>query len=175
MGFSLTKKELAEAAGYSYRHLHNIDLNLPEGAKLFVEGEGKKFDLSVFIQHWVDYCTQNVSEAERGLDEVRASHEAVKMRKTEMEVGRMEGRLVDVVSVRRLWQHIAGTVMQSMIHLPAKLAPMLVMLPSAEKIADVIDKEVRHVLDMLADTPLPDSDDGQDEDEEASEMLNAEG
>ena len=71
-----TKKELAEAAGYSYRHLHNIDLNLPEGAKLFVEGEGKKFDLSVFIQHWVDYCIGNVSEAERGLDEVRASHEA---------------------------------------------------------------------------------------------------
>jgi ribosomal protein L11 methylase PrmA len=45
MGISMTKKELASIAGYSYRQLYNIDRDLPDNGKLFVEGEGGKYDL----------------------------------------------------------------------------------------------------------------------------------
>ena len=40
MGVSMTKKELATIAGYTYRRLYDIDRDLPEGKKLFVAGEG---------------------------------------------------------------------------------------------------------------------------------------
>lgn len=47
-------------------------------------------------------------------------HEVVKTQKTELEVARMRGQLIDVTDVRRLWGDIANTVMQNLIHLPSK-------------------------------------------------------
>ena len=157
MGICLTKKELATIAGYSYRRLHDIDLNLSQDGKLFVEGEGGKYDVAVFVQRWVSYNVDNETGKDKSLDEVKAIHEKVKIRKSEMEVARMEGTLVDVNEIRQLWGDIANTVMQSFLHLPSKIAPMVVMMPSVEVIAAIIDKEVRAVLDIIADTPLPDN------------------
>lgn len=50
-----TKKELAQIAGYTYRRLYDIDLSLPQEKKLFVKGDGGKYDLAVFVQRWVNY------------------------------------------------------------------------------------------------------------------------
>jgi len=155
VGISLTKKELASVAGYSYRRLHDIDTGLPQDGKLFVEGEDKKYDLAVFVQRWVSYNVSNATVGDQTLDEVKAIHERVKTKKTELEVAKMEGRLVDVQDVRRLWGDIANTVMQNMIHLPSKVAPMVVMMKSAEQIAAIIDREVRDILNSIADAPVP--------------------
>lgn len=52
---TLTKKELASIAGYTYRRLHDIDLSLPDDEKLFVADDDGKYKLDVFVQHWVKY------------------------------------------------------------------------------------------------------------------------
>lgn len=155
MGIYLTKKDLATAAGYTYRRLYDIDRELPEDKKLFVEGQGGKYDLALFVQRWVDYNLENQAGSDRSLDEVKAIHEAVKTRKTQLEVGKLEGRLVDVGEIRKLWGDVANTVMQNMLRLPSKVAPRLVMIKDADIIAGVIDGEVRTVLTRIADTPLP--------------------
>lgn len=157
MSISLTKKELATVAGYTYRRLYDIDRDLPEGKKLFVKGEDGKYDLAIFVQKWVEYNVANeVSDEWADLDLVKAKHEVVKTQKTELEVARMRGQLVDVSDVRRLWGDIANTVMQNLIHLPSKLAPMLQMLDNVEIIASIIDEEIRKILTEIAETPLPD-------------------
>lgn len=174
----MTKKELASVAGYTYRQLYNIDRDLPEGKKLFVPGEGGKYDLTFFVQRWVEY---NVAHemgdmAELDLDLVKAKHEVVKTEKTELEVARMRGQLIDVQDIRQLWGDIANTVMQNMIHLPSKLAPMLLMMDNAELIGNIIDGEIRKVLEALAEIPVPDyaeladgeNTDGEDGDDESS-------
>ncbi|MDO4647619.1 MAG: hypothetical protein Q4B26_03130 [Eubacteriales bacterium] len=152
----MTKKELANAAGYTYRRIYDIDKSLPEDKKLFVEAEGGKYDLAVFVQRWVDYNVR-LSEKEEYIDleKVKAQHEKVKTQKTELEVARMKGQLVDVQDIRRLWGNIANTVMQNMIHLPSKIAPMLQMLDNTEVISSIIDEEIRKILEEIADTPLP--------------------
>ena len=96
MGIYLTKKELATVAGYTYRRLHDIDMGLPEDGKLFVKGEGGKYDLALFVQRWVRYNVDNETGDDQTLDEVKARHEIVKTRKTELEVARLVGKLVDV-------------------------------------------------------------------------------
>lgn len=166
MGYSMTKKELASIAGYTYRRLYDIDRDLPEGKKLFVAGEGGKYDLAIFVQKWVEYNVAHETPDSCDLDAVKAKHEIVKTQKTELEVARMRGQLVDVQDVRRLWGDVANTVMQNLIHLPSKLAPMLQMVESVELIRDIIDTEIRKVLEEIADTPLPDYAAGNDEDEE---------
>ena len=143
----------------TYRQIFNINKKLvqeDEGKALFVKGEdAKKCDLAIFVQRWVDYNVERVSACADDLDAVKAAHESVKMRKTQLEVDRMEGSLVDVQDVRKIWGDIANTIMQGMIHLPSTLAPMVRGMENVEVITSVIDTEIRKVLEGLADTPLP--------------------
>lgn len=167
---SMTKKELASIAGYTYRRLYDIDRDLPEGKKLFVEGEDGKYDLAIFVQKWVDYNVDHETPDSADLDVVKAKHEIVKTEKTQLEVDRLRGRLIDINDVKYLWGNIANTVMQNMLRLPSKLAPMLKMMENPEEIALIIDEEVRKVLTEIAETPLPDyanmdTEEGDDDEE----------
>ena len=171
MGVSMTKKELATIAGYTYRRLYDIDRDLPEGKKLFVPGEGGKYDLSIFVQKWVEYNVATESGGNFDLDEVKAKHEVVKTQKTELEVARMRGQLIDVQDVRRLWGDIANTLTQNLLHLPSKVAPMLQMLDNVEIISSILDEEIRKILITVSETPLPEyaADENEEESEEADE------
>ena len=155
----MTKQELAELTGLTYRQLFNINKKLmeeDEDKALFVKGEdAKKCDLAVFVQRWVDYNVEKCSASAEDLDAVKAAHESVKMRKTQLEVDKIEGSLVDVQDVRKIWGDIANTIMQGMIHLPSTLAPMVRGMENVEVITSVIDTEIRKVLEELAETPLP--------------------
>ena len=172
MGVSMTKKELATVAGYTYRRLYDIDRDLPEGKKLFVPGEGGKYDLAIFVQKWVEYNVANETADVHDLDAVKARHEVVKTQKTELEVARMKGQLIDVQDCRRLWGDIANTVTQNLIHLPSKVAPMLQMQDNVEVITSIIEEEIRKVLTGISEAPLPDyavesaTDENEGEDEE---------
>lgn len=169
MGIYLTKKELATIAGYTYRRLHDIDMGLPDDGKLFVKGEGGKYDLALFVQRWVQYNVDNETGDDQTLDEVKAKHEIVKTRKTELEVARLEGKLVDVYEIRRLWGGVANTVMQNMLRLPSKVSPRLVMMKDVEMIASIIDGEIRDTLMQISETPLPLEAASEETDEEESE------
>ena len=109
----MTKKELAQIAGYTYRRLYDIDRDQPQEKKLFVESEGGKYDLAIFVQRWVDYNVNNEASEVDDLDTVKARHEVVKTQKTELEVARMRGQLIDVQDVKRLWGDIANTVIRT--------------------------------------------------------------
>lgn len=169
----MTKKQLAEVAGYSYRRLHDIDRDLPEGKKLFVQSEGSKYDLAIFVQKWVEYNVANETCDNLDLDMVKAKHEVIKTQKTELEVARIRGQLIDVQDARKLWGDIANAVTQNLIHLPEKVAPMLQMLDNVEVISDIIDTEIRKVLEAIADTPLPDyaAEKNEESEEEGSEEV----
>ena len=155
----MTKQELAELTGITYRQLYNINKKLAEedeGKALFVRGEdAKKCDLATFVQRWVDYNVEKASADADDLDAVKAAHESVKMRKTQLEVDRMEGSLVDVQEVRKIWGDIANSIMQNMLHLPSTLAPMVRGLDNLEVIGSIIDTEIRKTLEDLSETPLP--------------------
>lgn len=155
MAIECTKKELASIAGYSYRRLHDIDTGLPQDGKLFVLGEDGKYDLAIFVQRWVKYNVKAETADDASLDEVKAIHERVKTRKTELEVAHLEGKLVDVQDIRKLWMTIANTVMQNLLRLPSKVAPRVTMMENVEVITGIIDAEVRNALNAIADTPLP--------------------
>lgn len=169
MSVEMTKKDLASLTGYTYRRIYDIDRDLPPEKKLFVEGEGGKYILALFVQRWVDYKVNRETEDIEDLDVVKARHEAVKIEKTELEVARMRGALIDVQDVKRLWGDIANTVMQNMIHLASKIAPMLRMMDNTEVIANIIDTEVRKTLTDIANTPLPSYAADESETEESEE------
>lgn len=166
---SMTKKELASIAGYTYHRLYDIDKSLPEDGKLFVRGNDGKCDLGMFVRRWVKYNVDKETGDDQSLDEVKAIHEKVKTRKTELEVAKMEGALVDMTDIRRLWGDVANTVMQNMVRLPSTLAPQLVMMEKVEIIANKIETAIHEVLTAIADTPVPNYAASSSEDEESEE------
>lgn len=169
MRVTLTKKELATAAGYSYRRLYDIDAELPKGKKLFEKCEDGKYDLAAFVQRWVEYNLNRKQGEEISLEEAKTIHEQVKIEKAQLEVARMRGELVDVNEVRQLWGNVANTVVQNMIRLPGKIAQQVFLLDNMELVTGIIDKEIRDVLVDISETPLPNEAAWDREDEENQE------
>lgn len=172
MAVFLTMKELANAAGYTYQQLHNIDRDLPEEQKLFVKGEsGNKCDLSFFVQRWVEYNVRKAkNNAAKDLDAIKAEHEEVKMQKTLLEVQKMNGDLVDAEEVKRAWGEIVHTAMQALINLPRKIAPAVVMMENVEAISAIIEKEINGALAALSQTKVEsEEEDAETEDGDGDE------
>lgn len=164
----LTRKELATVAGYTYRRLHDIDMSLPDDGKLFVQGtDGEKCDLALFVQRWVKYKLENKTEGEKSLDAAKTEHEIIKTRKTELEVRRLEGSLVDFQQVEAAWAQIATNVTKNMLRIPNTVAPRIVMMGSVDIIKAIIEDEIRRVLNNIANTPLPENDDAESGTEDA--------
>ncbi|MBQ8708506.1 MAG: hypothetical protein IJ523_10505 [Succinivibrionaceae bacterium] len=167
----MTQKQLGELVNLTDRQLRNIDKEHADDP-LLIKGESGKYDAAAFIRRWVEIKIEKASNGENDLDAVRAEHEVIKTEKTRLEVERMRGNLVDVQDIRRLWADIANTVTQSLIRLPATLAPMVQGLENIEVINGIIANEINRVLNGIAETPLPDyaaADDDAEKDEEESE------
>ena len=157
----MTKKELAALTGLTYQRVFQIDKALRQngGESLFAPMTGDerdRYDPGVFVRRWVEFSVNRATADDQDLEAVKARHEAVKMEKTQLEVDRMKGILVDVQDVRRLWGDIADTIMQGMLRLPSTLAPMMRGLENIDMIRSIADMEIRKTLEILSDTPLPD-------------------
>ena len=164
MGMMMTRKELADIAGYSYHQLYNIDKALPEDKRLFVEGDGKKIDLATFVRRWVAYNVEKATGISGdSLEDEKARHEKLKADKTEIELGRMRGEFVSLSEITQLWTGITGVVVNRLVNLPKKLAPQLVHIEDPETAEEIIARDLRDSLDMIARTPLP-GDNGPAED-----------
>ena len=153
---AMTKKELANIAGYTYQRLHTIDQGLPDNQKLFVksEADNKKFDLALFVQRWVSYNRMTAEEDSEELSQVKARHERVKMEKTTLEVARMKGEYVSITELAPVWSDIAATVAERFNGLAQKLAPALVMIGDAEIIEQMIEREVRDAMSLMSKMPV---------------------
>lgn len=173
MGLALTKKELAALAGYSYRRLHDIDMELPKESKLFVrcDDNEKKYDAAIFVQRWVAYNTRVSEEESEELSTIKAKHEAVKMEKTKIEVARMKGEFVSITELAPIWSGIASQVNERFNALPAKLAPSLVMIGDPEIIEEMIEREIKDAQRLMTSMPLPEKNEetgsAEDTDDEA--------
>lgn len=156
---TMTQKELAELVGLTDRQLRNINKEIvkdePEDT-LFVKAEGEsKYELKAFVQRWCKYQVRKVTEGISDLDAVKARHEIVKTEKTELEVAKMRGELLDFRDVKKAWADVAHSVTQAFMNLPTTLAPMVRGIDSAEVIVTMIDSEIRRTLEGIAETPLP--------------------
>lgn len=174
---SMTKKELATVAGYTYRRLHDIDQMLPKNQKLFVESQDNpgKYDLPLFVQHWVAYNQSIIEEENNSLQDIKAKHEAVKMEKSRIEVAKMKGEFVSINELAPLWTQIAATVSERFNNIPSKLAASLVMIADADIIEEAIEREIRDALSLMHDMPLPDGRSDGQKDDEAEEDGESEG
>ena len=136
------------------------------------------YDLEQSVQGYIAYKLDNLeqSQEQKSLDEIRADHEAWKMRKTQIAVRLMECKVHRAEDVERIWTQCAAAVRSRLLGLPIKVSPEVAGIEDAGQIQKIIHREVTEALNELsaydpADyaDPLPLEDEegeGDDEQEE---------
>lgn len=80
----------------------------------------------------------------------KAGTEELKARKLEMEVAEMEGRLVDVAEVKKELQKICTITRESILNVPAKVAPNLLSCTDLVELETILYKELNEALQNLS-------------------------
>ena len=127
------------------------------------------------VQGYISYKLDSLelSQEQKSLDEIRADHEAWKMRKTQIAVRLMEGKVHRAEDVERLWTQCAAAVRSRLLGIPIKVSPEVAGIEDAGEIQKIIQREVAEALNELAaynpadySDPLP----LEDEEEEDGEQ-----
>ena len=135
------------------------------------------YDLEKSVQSYITYKLENLEEnqEQKSLDEIRADHERWKMRKTQLAVQLLEGKLHRAEDVERVWSQSAAAVRSRLLGIPVKAAPQVAGMEDAGEIQQVLQREVAEALNEIAGydpadfaDPLPleeDEADGDDDQE----------
>lgn len=129
------------------------------------------------MQAYITYKLDSLeaSDEEKSLDEIKAAHERWKMRKTQLSVKLMEGKLHRAEDVEQVWTQSAAAVRSRLLGIPVKAAPEVAGLEDAGQVQKVLQREVAEALNEIAAydpadfaDPLPlEEEDGDDEQEES--------
>ena len=148
---SMYIKELATLVELTPRRLYQINEELEEDRKLFVREDGNKADLGTFVRRWVEYQKSLVRRSgEITLEEAKTQHEIIKTEKTKYEVKRLQGEMVLASEVIELGQELAGGVKNTLLHIPATLAPALCAMDDAEEIEAAMTQAIREALEEMS-------------------------
>ena len=136
------------------------------------------YDLEKSVQSYITYKLESLEESQeqKSLDEIRADHERWKMRKTQLAVQLLEGKLHRAEDVERVWTQSAAAVRSRLLGIPVKAAPQVAGMEDTGEIQQVLQREVAEALNEIAGydpadfaDPLPleeDEADGDDDQEE---------
>ena len=136
------------------------------------------YDLEKSVQSYITYKLESLEESQeqKSLDEIRADHERWKMRKTQLAVQLLEGKLHRAEDVERVWSQSAAAVRSRLLGIPVKAAPQVAGMEDTGEIQQALQREVAEALNEIAGydpadfaDPLPleeDETDGDDDQEE---------
>ncbi len=103
-----------------------------------------------------DYLAARLAAAQGDDDDAELRAERLRKLKAdadlaEIEVGKAVGKLVLASEVLGEWTRLIAAMKSRLLSLPARLGPQVVILPSAQAATELIDNEMRAVLEELAD------------------------
>lgn len=84
---------------------------------------------------------------------IRAAHEALKARLTQLELEVRSGQKVDLQETRMIWFRKVRSVRDRFLDLPARVAAPLAGMGDVAEIRAYLEREIRQVLEELTDDP----------------------
>ena len=143
-----TTKEIAEVLGITTKHVQRL-----EQQGVFKKAQFGKYVLPDTVKRYVEYQVElekkrHEKKAEKENDP-RHRIQLADARRKELELGRLEGTLVDKNEVIALWQSILAITRNRYLSL-INLAPRLRNMRSVKNIKALLNSEIRKILDELA-------------------------
>lgn len=138
---------LAECLGVTKRMVSK----LAEDGIIERIGRGK-YDLGASVQAYIEFRISGAkSKGPKSLDSIKAEHEVLKMRKTELAIRQIEGKLHRAEDVRRVWTSMAAAVKSRLLAIPVKVTPEIAGIEDRAEIQKVISREIADALNEIAD------------------------
>ena len=168
----ISTDDLARCLGITTRWVQRLARD-----QVLVKVKRGVYDLERSVQGYIEYRLESMEESQeqKSLDEIRADHERWKMRKTQLAVQLLEGKLHRAEDVERVWSQSAAAVRSRLLGIPVKAAPQVAGMEDAGEIQQVLQREVAEALSEIAGydpsdfaDPLPleeDEADGDDDQE----------
>lgn len=150
---------LGECLGLSRKRVSDLT---KEG--VLVKVQRGTYDLGESVQGYINWrlSAKKKSKAERTLDEVKAEHEELKMRKTELAVRLMENKIHRADDVKRVWTGMAAAVKSRLLSIPIKAAPQVAGVENIPEVQKLLSREIMEALNEIAEynpadyaAPLP--------------------
>ena len=96
-------------------------------------------------------CLDEDLEGELDLDKEKAIHERVKRHISELRLALMKGDVHKSEDVEMVMTDMLSKFKTRIECLPSKLAPIMAMETNKEKVKDILDREMRQVLEQLSE------------------------
>lgn len=110
-----------------------------------------RYDLGECVQAYIEFRISGVkNRGPRSLDSIKAEHEVLKMRKTELAVRLIEGKLHRAEDVKLLWTSMAAAVKSRLLAIPVKVTPEIAGLEDRAEIQKILSREVADALNEVA-------------------------
>lgn len=139
---------LAQMLGLTQQQIKNL---VDNGVVIKV-GRGK-YDAIQSVKNYINGMRDREELRSKKPEEIRVmveaqklEHEAVKTRKTQLQVMQMEGSLHHAEDVRAIWNNIVVAAKSRLLAIGVKVSPQVTGETDATVIKDAIDREVREAL-----------------------------
>lgn len=139
---------LAQMLGLTQQQIKNL---VDNGVVIKV-GRGK-YDAIQSVKNYINGMRDREELRNKKPEEIRVmveaqklEHEAVKTRKTQLQVMQMEGSLHHAEDVRAIWNNIVVAAKSRLLAIGVKVSPQVTGETDATVIKDAIDREVREAL-----------------------------
>lgn len=86
--------------------------------------------------------------------DAKANSEMLKVKKLQMELDEMEGRLIEVDKVRETLIKLVGETKEVLLNIPTKIAAELLACETTFEVEQIIQKEIHQALESLSRTDL---------------------
>lgn len=149
----VTKQEFARIIGSGGS---NIDNYVAEGMPGYTAAPSRGHIAKVELELAVPWLIKRAKgqDVRKALDEARTRLADEQQRRTELDVRRMKGELIDVERVERTWTRLVANFRARILGMPSKLAGVLVGVHEPNVIRDRIEDECNQALGELTDEGL---------------------
>lgn len=146
----VTKQEFARIIGVG---LTNIDNYVAEGMPGYTAAPSRGHVAKVELELAVPWVIKRAKgqDVRKALDEARTRLADEQQKRTELDVRRLKGELIEVERVEQVWTRLASNFKARILGMPSKLAGVLVGISEPNVIRDRIEDECNQALGELTD------------------------
>jgi hypothetical protein len=143
MKFAVSAEELAEFIDISERRVYQL-----VDAEIIDRVEEGKYNLKECAKKYYEF---KFGSGSRDLNEVRAEHEEIKKRISEIKLAKQQNKVFEAEAIKFRMTDMITTFRNRILATPTKLAPQITGVKNTNKINDLMNTELREALEELSE------------------------
>lgn len=143
MKFEVSAEELAEFIDISERRVYQL-----VDAEIIDRVTEGKYDLKECAKKYYEF---KFGSGNRDLNEVKAEHEEIKKRSSEIKLAKQQNKVHEASDVEFAMTNILTTFRNRILAIPPKLSPQITGMKNTNKISDLMNSELKEALEELSE------------------------